>query len=344
MPRRTAEACKAIRLAWQRELELVQEGKGTRDWTEKQQRDILDPELGKAYDEDGKAFEGHHMKSAEAYPEFQGNSENIQFLSRTEHTQAHGGWRKPTNGYYDYITGITYDFEENGLTPCKIITLSNPVIVLEVPPVDTESETIEKTQKEQSSGTDPPITDSQKSTVKPPSVPQITKSTSVKQTSKGSVMNGFVNAVNAVKDFSGKHSVLTTVVKVGLGITAAVVTGKIISTKAKTKPSGNPSGSLLNNQTLKAASETVVDVVSKFNFKKSESILKQLGYSVARNRGLSDADRREIFQKAISTGVMSKDAICAFLENNINLHKNQSTFTEAEGKWITDLAYIRDSL
>lgn len=34
MPRRTAEASKAIRLAWQRELELVQEGKGTRDWTE----------------------------------------------------------------------------------------------------------------------------------------------------------------------------------------------------------------------------------------------------------------------------------------------------------------------
>ena len=114
MPRRTAEACKAIRLAWQRELELVQEGKGTRDWTEKQQRDILDPELGKAYDEDGKAFEGHHMKSAEAFPEYQGNSENIQFLSRTEHTQAHGGWRKPTNGYYDYKTGITYDFEEDG--------------------------------------------------------------------------------------------------------------------------------------------------------------------------------------------------------------------------------------
>ena len=75
MPRRTAEASKAIRLAWQRELELVQEGKGTRDWTEAQQRDILNPELGKAYDEDGKAFEGHHMKSAEAYPEYQGDFE-----------------------------------------------------------------------------------------------------------------------------------------------------------------------------------------------------------------------------------------------------------------------------
>jgi len=31
-------------------------------WTPEQQRDIL--EKGKAYTDDGKAFEGHHMKSA----------------------------------------------------------------------------------------------------------------------------------------------------------------------------------------------------------------------------------------------------------------------------------------
>ena len=55
MSRRTAEASKAIRLAWEREQELVREGKGTRDWIEEQQKDILDPDKGKAYDEDGKA-------------------------------------------------------------------------------------------------------------------------------------------------------------------------------------------------------------------------------------------------------------------------------------------------
>lgn len=42
MPSRTAEASKAVRKAWQREQELVQVGKGTRDWNEEQQQDILE--------------------------------------------------------------------------------------------------------------------------------------------------------------------------------------------------------------------------------------------------------------------------------------------------------------
>lgn len=337
MSRRTLEANKAILAAWQKEQDLVRNGKGTRDWTQEQQQDILD--RGKAYDEDGKAFEGHHMKSAEAYPEYQGNPQNIQFLSRTEHTQAHGGWRKPTNGYYDYITGIMYDFEEDGLTPCKVITLSNPVITIETPPVDAEVEMLEETQPEQSSGIDPPI---EVSTDKQPSVPKLMKSTPVQQTSKGSVMDGFENAVNAVKDFSDKHPVLKTVVEVGLGITAAVVTGKVITTKIKTNLSGSANHSLVNKQTAKAINDTVIDVISKFDFKKSESALKQLGYTVAKAIGLSDSERQKILQKAITNGVMAKDAICAFLENNINLHKNQETFAEAVAKWMSDLAFLKD--
>lgn len=57
------ERNKAIRLAWEREQKLVAEGKGTRDWSQAQQKDILDPDKGKAYDENGRAFEGQHMKS-----------------------------------------------------------------------------------------------------------------------------------------------------------------------------------------------------------------------------------------------------------------------------------------
>lgn len=64
MSRRTADASKAIRLAWEKEQQRVLEGEGTRDWTEKQQQDIIDR---------GKAFEGQHMKSAAEYPEFQGD-------------------------------------------------------------------------------------------------------------------------------------------------------------------------------------------------------------------------------------------------------------------------------
>lgn len=47
-----AERNKAIREAWSKEQELVQEGKGTREWMPEQQKDIL--EKGRAYDDKGK--------------------------------------------------------------------------------------------------------------------------------------------------------------------------------------------------------------------------------------------------------------------------------------------------
>lgn len=127
MSRRTAEAHKAIEAAWQNEQQLVREGKGTRDWTPEQQQDILN--IGKAYDDDGKAFEGHHMKSVAQYPDYQGNPENIQFLTRSEHREAHNGnFQNPTNGFFNPVTGETHDFGENGPEPCKSIELSNPVV------------------------------------------------------------------------------------------------------------------------------------------------------------------------------------------------------------------------
>ena len=102
MSRRTSRAQIAIRKAWQREQEYVLQGKGTRDWTPEQQKDII--EKGKAYDEAGNAYEGHHMKSAEAYPDYQEDPDNIQFLDRKEHQDAHeGSFRNETNGYLDFF-------------------------------------------------------------------------------------------------------------------------------------------------------------------------------------------------------------------------------------------------
>ena len=49
MSRRTADATRAVKEAWENEKNLVSEGKGTRDWTRDQQKDIL--ELGRALDE-----------------------------------------------------------------------------------------------------------------------------------------------------------------------------------------------------------------------------------------------------------------------------------------------------
>lgn len=127
MSRRTSESNKAILAAWNKEQELVREGKGTRDWTPEQQQDILDK--GKAYDENGRAFEGQHMKSAEKYPEYQGDPENIQFLTRAEHLEAHdGNWQNPTNWYFNPVTKEKLNFGDGPVIPCEIIQLAEPVV------------------------------------------------------------------------------------------------------------------------------------------------------------------------------------------------------------------------
>lgn len=131
MSRRTAESNKAILAAWNKEQELVQKGKGTREWTPQQQQDILDK--GKAYDDNGKAFEGQHMKSTEMYPEYQGEPGNIQFLTRAEHLDAHdGNWQNPTNWYYNPVTKEKFNFGDGPFIPCEIINLSEPIISLKV--------------------------------------------------------------------------------------------------------------------------------------------------------------------------------------------------------------------
>lgn len=128
MSRRTSEATKAIALAWQNEQDRVRKGQGTRDWTKEQQKDIL--ELGKAYDEDGRAFEGQHMRSAEKHPEVQGDPDNIQFLTRQEHFEAHDfNWQNPTNWYYDPVKKVKIDFGEGPIIPCQVITLSEPIVI-----------------------------------------------------------------------------------------------------------------------------------------------------------------------------------------------------------------------
>lgn len=131
MSRRTSEANKAIAIKWECEQQLIREGKGTRNWSLEQQKDII--EKGKAYDENGLAFEGQHMKSVEKYPEFQGNPDNIQFLTKQEHLQAHdGNWKNPSNWYFDPITKQKIEFGLNELVPCKTIKLTESLINVRV--------------------------------------------------------------------------------------------------------------------------------------------------------------------------------------------------------------------
>lgn len=345
MSSRTVEAHKAIVAAWEKEQELVRQGKGTRDWTPEQQNDILNSERGKAYDTDGRAFDGQHMKSVAKYPEHQGNPDNIQFLTRQEHLEAHkGSWQNPTNWYYDPVTKQFFDFSENELIPCKIIKLSNPVIPIGNGKMDTTIDLGDHAKKESPSGTDPPVMDSHRPDVIDTPTLNIASSPQTKQGPKEKIVESIKTIANTIKDLPDKHPVLTAVVEVGAGLTFAAIAGKAIGTKMKTNHSGHTGQGLPVSQTLGAVVDTVVDAVSNFDFKKTESFLKGLGYSVAKNIGLSDVDRQKILQRIISSGAMSKEAVCACLENYINLHKNQSKLADAVNKWIADLAYVKTSL
>ena len=208
------ERNKAIRQAWEKEQQLVREGKGTREWTKEQQQDILDPDKGKAYDDQGRAFEGQHMKSAAEYPEYQGNPDNIQFLTREEHLAAHkGSWQNPTNWYYDPVTKEFHDFGDGDIVPCKIIELSDPIAVLE------SSEYSEKTAVEDDKPSEkdreqsaPSSTGNQESYTQKARTEKTTAKASAASKSSGTVKvpkaeNGFVKGIKAVGRFIINHPV-----------------------------------------------------------------------------------------------------------------------------------------
>lgn len=217
MSRRTAESNKAILAAWNKEQELVQKGKGTREWTLEQQQDIL--EKGKAYDEDGVAFQGQHMKSAEMYPEYQGDPRNIQFLTRAEHLEAHDrNWRNPTNWYFNPVTKEKFDFGDGPFIPCEIIQLPEPIMKPSVI-VETKEEILtEPIEKVEAKET--PKIKSKEETInaKPINIPK----PDIKQA--GGFENTVKQALKAVLDFSNRHPVLTGIVKVvsAVGLAAAV--------------------------------------------------------------------------------------------------------------------------
>jgi len=85
----------AVSKAWEREAALIKEGKGTRDWTPAQQKEILSTHRCKGY-------EGHHKLSVSQHPEQAGNPDNIQFVTRKEHIDAHqGNFKNDPQGRYD---------------------------------------------------------------------------------------------------------------------------------------------------------------------------------------------------------------------------------------------------
>ena len=101
------ERRKAVANAWKKEKSLVCGGLGTRDWSQKEQKEILSK--GKAT-----GYEGHHMKSVDGHNSRAGDANNIQFLNRKEHLAAHNGnFHNNTNGFYNHKTGEMYSFGRN---------------------------------------------------------------------------------------------------------------------------------------------------------------------------------------------------------------------------------------
>ena len=280
MSRRTAEAAKAIRLAWENEQKLVAEGKGTRDWAPDQQRDIL--ESGKAHDADGKAFEGQHMKSAAEYPEYQGDPANIQFLTHEEHLEAHkGSWQNPTNWYYDPVTKEFHDFGNGKYIPCVIIELSAPINTsntgqLSERKVSQEKEPIENTDRSQIEGPNSkPIQTQSSSTANGSNTTQ-----SAPIESESFIIRGFHRVFNRWRNFESNHPiaafviketpyVLTQVAEICADISSLKSSRPSVSsaksthkpTPSSTAPS-KPADPLVNSETLK---QSVIRALPKEN-------------------------------------------------------------------------------
>jgi len=116
---------KGVRGAWKRERELVKQGRGTRQWTQKEQRELL---------RDGrvKGYQGHHMKSVSKYPQYADNPSNIQILctkkGKNEHLAAHqNNYRNAADGRYNVKTGKIRQLGEGAPRAMKSQALNHPV-------------------------------------------------------------------------------------------------------------------------------------------------------------------------------------------------------------------------
>lgn len=235
MSRRTAESNKAILAAWNKEQKLVQEGKGTREWTPQQQQDILDK--CKAYDEDDVAFQGQHMKSVEKYPEYQGDPENIQLLTRAEHLEAHdGNWRNPTNWYFNPVTKEKTDFGDGKFILCEIIQLAEPVNKAQIKQEiekEVDQESVSEVQKKAESNKK---YESPHETVPPNNIEDIAKQGFVPK-----LKSGLKSIGKKIVEFPEKHPKAKKAIK-GVGIVVATAAVAAVKESSRRGPSKSEYG------------------------------------------------------------------------------------------------------
>lgn len=115
-----AARIRAVNQAWKHEVELVKEGKGTRQWTIEEQEEMLSNPNHKVA-----GYYGHHMKSVNGHEGYAGEPKNIQFLTREEHMEAHQNWtQNQTNGYYNYETHTMEAFNGEELKEAPVQELN----------------------------------------------------------------------------------------------------------------------------------------------------------------------------------------------------------------------------
>lgn len=238
MSRRTAESNKAILTAWNKEKELVQEVKGTREWTSQQQKDILDK--GKAYDENGIAFQGQNMKSVEKYPEYQGDPGNIQFLTRAEHLEAHDGdWRNPTNWHFNPVTKEKTDFGDGEFIQCEIIQLADPVNKTQIKPEiekEVNVESVSSVSEGQKKAESNKKYESLHETVPPNNIEDITKQGFVPK-----LKSGLKTISKTIIEFPDKHPNAMKAIK-GVGLFVATVAVATVKESSRSGSSNSEYG------------------------------------------------------------------------------------------------------
>lgn len=173
------------------------------------------------------------MKSAEMYPEYQGDLGNIQFLTRTEHLEAHNGnWRNPTNWYFNPVTKEKLDFGDGPFIPCNAIRLPEPIVQINVSQGNKAAEVFE--EKKNAIRIEKQI----QPNIEHKGTPMINNLQSIPKPKKG-LGNTVRKAVNAVVDFSNRHPVLTNIVKI-VGVVGLAAATDVFS-KSVSSSSGSDS-------------------------------------------------------------------------------------------------------
>lgn len=78
-----------------------------------------------------------------------------------------------------------------------------------------------------------------------------------------------------------------------------------------------------------------------YSQRKDKSILMQYGYTVSKQKGLSEKERQDILDFVIDNNVLSKADVIEHIEWQISEKSNKSKNNEAVEKWKKDVNYVR---